>query len=171
LKNLKTLYEEDKSPEILTEMVELQIKKIHPLVETIRLLKYSYNTVEYNENDETYHLVQEVATPRELELNFDGEKEVIVKSFDQEAPQKPIAEAEKKVEIMKEQIPRAPIPPFDEAKLAIMEKRVSMLEKEYEKDIRAYGEYIDGIRLLKVIREKIAEDQARKRLEQEAPAQ
>ena len=155
LKNLKKLYDEENASEILTEMVELQIKKIHPLVETIRLLKYGYNVVEYNENDNTYHLVQDVATPLDMELNFNGEKAVIVRNSEEEVPQEKTDEkVQKTVPVTKPvsiaktapavvDIPPMPMPPFDTEKLAIAEKRAQMFKDAYDKGSVPYEQYRD----------------------------
>jgi hypothetical protein len=169
LKTLKKMYEEENAPEVLTEMVELQIKKIFPLVETTRLLKYSYNVIEFNEDDNTYHLIQEVAMPEQMEIKFDDQEATIIKNFDDETtekkievlPETKIIKESEQVKIVEEKIPRAPSPPFDKTKLAIAEKRLIMLEKECETNMYLQGECADARRLVQAIKEILEREKYR----------
>ena len=79
LKGLKNIYDEylkDKKPVYLKNMVELYVTKIKPQVTTIRELKYMYTSVEYNEDDDVYRLIELPFTRDKMEL-FDKKCMVI----------------------------------------------------------------------------------------------
>ena len=65
-----------KKPVYLKNMVELYVTKIKPQVTTIRELKYMYTSVEYNEDDDVYRLIELPFTRDKMEL-FDKKCMVI----------------------------------------------------------------------------------------------
>lgn len=81
IEELKKIYEEykkDSKPEYIRDMVELYINKIQPNAERNRNLKYSYNSIDQEED--VIHLVQKPYTLDQIEINL-GEKEKIVKNI------------------------------------------------------------------------------------------
>ena len=52
----------------IKEAVELYLSTIESTAKVIRDLKYTYNSIEYNENDNTYHLIQEQYTRSQLQI-------------------------------------------------------------------------------------------------------
>jgi hypothetical protein len=61
-------FEETGNVAILKEAMELYTSTIMEITEKIRNLKYIYNTVEYNEEDNTHHLIQKQYTQSELQI-------------------------------------------------------------------------------------------------------
>ncbi len=60
----------------MRDAVEIYINKLLPLLEKMMKLKYSKNEVIYNENDNTYHLIQNKYTFKDIEFNL-GEEKVV----------------------------------------------------------------------------------------------
>jgi len=52
----------------IKEAIDLYLNNILILVKQIQDIKYKYNSVFFNENENTYHLIQEVFTPEELQI-------------------------------------------------------------------------------------------------------
>lgn len=77
LKKIYDEYKKDSKPEYIRDMVELYINKIQPNAERNRNLRYSYNSIDQEDN--VIHLVQKPYTIDQIEINL-GEKEKIVKN-------------------------------------------------------------------------------------------
>lgn len=70
-------YEAGAQVGFINDAIELYIHQILPLVTEIRNLTYKYSSVIYNENDNTWHLVEEPYTIEDLEVSV-GEKPKII---------------------------------------------------------------------------------------------
>lgn len=77
LKKIHKEYASDTKPEYIRDMVESFINRIQPNAERNRNLRYSYNTVD--QEDDVMFLVQKPYTIDQIEINL-GEKERIVKN-------------------------------------------------------------------------------------------
>jgi hypothetical protein len=73
---LKQMYKKDKKGEVFKDMVELYCTKIKPQTKLIRELNYVYTGIDYNEDDDTYKLIELPFTRDKMEM-FD-KKSVIV---------------------------------------------------------------------------------------------
>lgn len=77
LHELAKQYDEEGTEQLITDMVELYVGDICPLVTRLRNLKYAYNAVECGTGeagpceDDVYHLVQDTYTAQELEVPED----------------------------------------------------------------------------------------------------
>jgi hypothetical protein len=60
----------EQKEELINDAVELYKSKILPTADRIRNLKYAYNAVEYDEKNNTYHLIQNPYTIVQLEKNI-----------------------------------------------------------------------------------------------------
>ena len=60
----------EQKEELINDAVELYKSKILPTADRIRNLKYAYNAVEYDEDNNTYHLIQNPYTIVQLEKNI-----------------------------------------------------------------------------------------------------
>lgn len=60
-------YNSTKNKQFVKDAVDIYIDNLKPIVDQIRNLKYSSVTVEFNENDNTYHLVEQKYTIKDLE--------------------------------------------------------------------------------------------------------
>ena len=69
----------EQNEELINEAVELYKSKILPTADRIRNLKYAYNAVEYDEKNNTYHLIQNPYTIVQLEKNI-GQTIKIIKN-------------------------------------------------------------------------------------------
>ena len=69
----------EQKEELINDAVELYKSKILPTADRIRNLKYAYNAVEYDENNNTYHLIQNPYTIVQLEKNI-GQTIKIIKN-------------------------------------------------------------------------------------------
>jgi hypothetical protein len=82
---LKSMMEEFKASgttQYVLDAVELYKNEINPTAEKIMHKKYAYIGIDYDEDDKTYHLVQNKNTIRELETDVGGkEKSVVSMSF------------------------------------------------------------------------------------------
>ena len=78
LKDLIKNFEETGNVTFLKDAIELYINNIQETVKTIRNLKYSNNTVEYNDSDNTYHLIQEPYTLAQLQISINDTKNKII---------------------------------------------------------------------------------------------
>jgi predicted DNA-binding protein len=58
LKVLKMKYDGNTNETYLKDMVEIYIRDIKPLVETVKTAKYKHNFIDDNENDNTRELIQ-----------------------------------------------------------------------------------------------------------------
>jgi len=77
LKKLNKDYTNDTRPEYIREMVELYINKIKPNAERNRNLRYSYNSIETDDN--MMHLIQKPFITEQIEINI-GETPKIIKN-------------------------------------------------------------------------------------------
>jgi len=66
-------YEKTQDVQYVSDAIELYINSILPTTTELRNLKYAYSAVEYNEDDNTYSLIQKPITLEELEWDL-GEK-------------------------------------------------------------------------------------------------
>jgi hypothetical protein len=66
-------YEKTQDVQYVSDAIELYINSILPTATQLRDLKYAYSAVEYNEDDNTYSLIQKPITIEELEWDL-GEK-------------------------------------------------------------------------------------------------
>jgi len=83
IEQLKTLisdFNAEQNEELITDAVELYKGRILPTADRIRNLKYSYNAVEYNDDNNTYHLIQEPYTILQLEADVMGQKIKVIKN-------------------------------------------------------------------------------------------
>jgi hypothetical protein len=69
----------EQKEELINDAVELYKSKILPTADRIRNLKYAYNAVEYDEDNNTYHLIQNPYTIVQLEKNI-GQTIKIIKN-------------------------------------------------------------------------------------------
>ena len=69
----------EQKEELINDAVELYKSKILPTADRIRNLKYAYNAVEYDEKNNTYHLIQNPYTIVQLEKNI-GQTIKIIKN-------------------------------------------------------------------------------------------
>ena len=69
----------EQKEELINDAVELYKSKILPTADRIRNLKYDYNAVEYDEKNNTYHLIQNPYTIVQLEKNI-GQTIKIIKN-------------------------------------------------------------------------------------------
>ena len=77
-KDLITNFEETGDFGYIKNAIELYIGTITETVNNIRNLKYVYNTVEFNENDNTHHLIQEQYTQSQLQVIINGTQNKIL---------------------------------------------------------------------------------------------
>ena len=75
LKKINADYTKDTRSEYIRDMIELYINKIHPNAERNRNLKYSYNSIE--EEDDMSILVQKPYTIQQIEMNFGVSSKII----------------------------------------------------------------------------------------------
>jgi hypothetical protein len=66
-------YEKTQDVQYVSDAIELYINSILPTTTELRNLKYAYSAVEYNEDENTYSLIQKPITQEELEWDL-GEK-------------------------------------------------------------------------------------------------
>jgi hypothetical protein len=78
LKNIDKEYNKDTKPEYIRDAIELYINKIHPNAERNRNLKYSYNSIEFD--DDVSVLIQKPYTLEQIEINF-GETPAIISNI------------------------------------------------------------------------------------------
>jgi len=69
----------EQNERLINDAVELYKSKILPTADRIRNLKYAYNAVEYDEKNNTYHLIQNPYTIVQLEKNI-GQTIKIIKN-------------------------------------------------------------------------------------------
>jgi hypothetical protein len=72
-KKMISNYEKTQDVQYVSDAIELYINSILPNTTELRNLKYAYSAVEYNEDDNTYSLIQKPITLEELEWDL-GEK-------------------------------------------------------------------------------------------------
>jgi hypothetical protein len=77
LKQLNKNYMNDTRPEYIREMIELYINKIKPNAERNRNLRYSYNSIETDDN--SMYLIQKPFITEQIEINI-GENPKIIKN-------------------------------------------------------------------------------------------
>ena len=74
--NAINLFNSSDNTQYMHDVVEIYINKLLPLLDKIMKLKYSKSEVVYNENDNTYHLIQNKYTFKDIEFNL-GEEKVV----------------------------------------------------------------------------------------------
>ena len=62
----------------IKEAIDLYLNNILILVKQLQDIKYKYNSVFFNENENTYHLIQEVFTPEELQIPQNPENNKVI---------------------------------------------------------------------------------------------
>lgn len=67
-KELISKYKDEGKQGYLTDALELYSKKIIPIAEELRNIKYIENSIIYNEDDNTYHLIQDPWNKKSLEV-------------------------------------------------------------------------------------------------------
>ena len=77
LNNIFKDYKEENKPEYIKDMVEIYLTKIKPVAENIRNLKYKYTGINYNEDDDTYTLIEEPYTISQIEYGDSQENKII----------------------------------------------------------------------------------------------
>lgn len=77
-KELIKNYEETGNIQFLKEAIELYKESIIETAKTIQNLKYSYNAVEYNEKDNTNHLIQELYSLEQLQVTINNTANKII---------------------------------------------------------------------------------------------
>jgi hypothetical protein len=83
IQQLQTLisdFDAENNEQLITDAVELYKGRILPTAERIRNLKYSYNAVEYNDDNNTYHLIQDAYTIVQLETDVMNETIKVIKN-------------------------------------------------------------------------------------------
>ena len=60
----------------MRDAVDIYVTKLLPLLAKIMKLKYNENKVWYNETDNTYHLIQNKCTIKDIEFNI-GQSKVV----------------------------------------------------------------------------------------------
>jgi hypothetical protein len=70
------LFHSTDNTQYIRDAVDIYVNKLLPLLAKIMKLKYSENKVLYNENDNTYHLIQNKYTFKDIEFNT-GEEKVV----------------------------------------------------------------------------------------------
>lgn len=78
-KKMISNYEKTQDVQFVSDAIELYINIILPTANKIKNLKYAYSQVEYNEDDETYTLVQKPITNEDLEWDLGESPQGIVK--------------------------------------------------------------------------------------------
>ena len=63
-------YEKSQDVQFVSDAVDFYINTILPNADKLRNLKYSYSHVEYDESDDTYHLIQKPITLEQLEWDL-----------------------------------------------------------------------------------------------------
>ena len=70
------LFHSSDNTQYMRDAVDIYVNKLLPLLDKIMKLKYNENKVWYNENDNTYHLIQNKCTFKDIEFNIGQEKVV-----------------------------------------------------------------------------------------------
>jgi hypothetical protein len=81
LKTLMTEFDRTGNVQFAQQSVAVYINDILPKVERIRGEKYAYSAVEYDSDDDTYHLVQKKITIEQRQDNLLSDREEVVKHF------------------------------------------------------------------------------------------
>jgi len=81
LKTLMTEFDRTGNVQFAQQSVAVYINDIVPKVERIRGEKYAYSAVEYDSDDDTYHLVQKKITIEQQQDNLLSDREEVVKHF------------------------------------------------------------------------------------------
>jgi hypothetical protein len=105
-------YKNTQNTTFITDAVELYVTTMQPRINEILKKKYSYNGVEYNETDNTYHLIQIPVTIDDLEWDISehGQKIISMKMG--------IEKISKKKTVRNTQAITAAIPDINEKKLS-----------------------------------------------------
>ena len=80
--SLVNQYKEKQNTQLIIEAIDLYVNTMQPRINEIMNKKYAYNSVEYNEQDNTFHLIQIPITNEMLEwdLTDNGQKVVSFKT-------------------------------------------------------------------------------------------
>jgi hypothetical protein len=81
LKTLMTEFDRTGNVQFAQQSVAVYINDIVPKVERIRGEKYAYSAVEYDSDDDTYHLVQKKITIEQQQDNLLSDSDEVVKHF------------------------------------------------------------------------------------------
>jgi len=75
-------YNSTKNNQLIIDAVDLYVRTLQPHAAEIMNKKYNYSRVEYNEDDNTFHLMQTLITPENLEwdLSENGQKVITFKT-------------------------------------------------------------------------------------------
>ena len=76
INNAINLFNSTDNTQYMRDAVEIYINKLLPLLDKMMKLKYSQKEVVYNENDNTYHLIQNKYTFKDIEFDV-GEEKVV----------------------------------------------------------------------------------------------
>ena len=77
-KSIIEQYKRSENTQLVNDAVELYINTMLPKSNEIMKKKYSYNAVEYNEDDNTYHLIQKRVTIEDMESDVGDDGETVV---------------------------------------------------------------------------------------------
>jgi hypothetical protein len=72
--NAINLFHSSDNTQYMRDAVDIYVNKLLPLLDKIMTLKYNENKVWYNENDNTYHLIQNKYTFKDIEFDKGQEK-------------------------------------------------------------------------------------------------
>jgi len=78
LNDLLKTFESTKDVALLKEAVELYLHNIKETAEKVQSLEYKTNMIEYHDDDNTSHLIQEIYTQHELQVPIDNMKNKIL---------------------------------------------------------------------------------------------
>jgi hypothetical protein len=81
LKTLVTEFDKTGNAQFAQQAVAVYINDILPKVENIREDKYAYSAVEYDSDDDTYHLIQKKVTIEQQQDNLLADDDEVVKHF------------------------------------------------------------------------------------------
>ena len=74
INNAVTLFHTSDNTQYMRDAVNIYVTKLLPLLDKMMKLKYSENSVWYNETDSTYHLIQNKYSIKDIEFNIGQEK-------------------------------------------------------------------------------------------------
>jgi hypothetical protein len=71
-------YKQTENTQLVNDAVDLYVHTMIPKMKDIMKKKYSYSGVEYNEDDNTFHLIQKIVTTGDFELDVGDNGETVV---------------------------------------------------------------------------------------------
>jgi|LauGreDrversion4_1035100.scaffolds.fasta_scaffold00648_8 hypothetical protein len=139
-------YNTTQNTQLIVDAVELYVTTMHPRMDEIIKKKYSVNTVEYNDDDNTFHLIQIPISIADLETDIGetGQKVISLKMGLEKFAQKKTA---KNTKAMSSAIPdiRTKEPDFTKLKTKQQLKPKFVMQKETDKeDSSSDGESEEG---------------------------